>query len=62
MKIAVVSNSLKPQLLNIFIQSFKAKNTQYEYDFYVNEINRHDFENTANVIQGTFTNIFDYLS
>ena len=62
MKIAVVSNSLKPQLLNIFIQSFKAKNTQYEYDFYVNEINHHNFRNTANIIKDTFTNIFDYLS
>lgn len=59
MKIAIVSNAHKPELLNIFIKSFLFKNNKNTYDFYVNEIENYNFEG---VIKNTFTTVYDYLS
>ena len=55
MKIAILSIAHKPKLLNIFIESFKAKNTKNTYDFYVFE--QIEYNYTSEVIKYPFVNL-----
>lgn len=60
MKIAILSIAHKPKLLNIFIESFKAKNTKNTYDFYVFE--QIEYNYTSEVIKYPFVDIKDYIT
>ena len=64
MKIAVITNALKPQLSNIFIESFKSVNTEHNYDFYVNLYNKEDkkFFKDKNISFDEFKDISNYIN
>lgn len=64
MKIAVITNALKPQLSNIFIESFKSVNTKHNYDFYVNLYNKEDkkFFKDKNISFDEFKDISNYIN
>ena len=64
MKIAVITNALKPQLSNIFIESFKSVNTEHNCDFYVNLYNKEDkkFFKDKNISFDEFKDISNYIN